>query len=85
VAEPSYRTEDQPAPRPGAPAGERQRRGPDVLTLLMGLISLTAAGMALFHWTPPLPLLDPRWLLAGAAVLVGLLLLAASIRPPRRR
>jgi hypothetical protein len=60
------------------------RRGPDVLTLLMGLISLSAAGSALFHWTPPLPLLDPRWLLAGGAVLVGLLLLVASVRPPRR-
>jgi hypothetical protein len=80
VAEPSYRTEDRPAPRPGTPAAGRQRRGPDVLTLLMGLISLTAASTALFRWTLPLPLLDPRWLLAGAAVLVGLLLLAASVR-----
>jgi len=60
-----------------------KRRGPDVLTLVMGLISLSAAGSALFHWTPPLPLLDPRWLLAGGAVLVGLLLLIASVRPPR--
>jgi hypothetical protein len=60
-----------------------ERRGPDVLTLVMGLISLSAAGSALFHWTPPLPLLDPRWLLAGGAVLVGLLLLIASVRPPR--
>ena len=64
--------------------GQRpKRRGPDVLTLVMGLISLCAASSALFHWTPPLPLLDPRWLLAGGAVLVGLLLLIASIRPPR--
>jgi uncharacterized membrane protein HdeD (DUF308 family) len=85
VAEPSYRTGDQPAPRPGSPAAGRPRRGPDVLTLLMGLISLVAACMALFQWTPPLPLLDPRWLLAGAAVLVGLLLFAASVRPPRNR
>jgi len=61
-----------------------RRRGPDVLTLVMGLISLAAASSALFHWTPPLPLLDPRWLLAGGAVLVGLLLLVASVRPPRR-
>ena len=61
-----------------------KRRGPDVLTLVMGLITLSAASSALFHWTPPLPLLDPRWLLAGGAVLVGLLLLVASIRPPRR-
>jgi hypothetical protein len=49
----------------------------------MGLISLSAAGMALFNWAPALPLLDPRWLLAGGAVLVGLLLLVASVRPTR--
>ncbi|HEX4362606.1 MAG TPA: hypothetical protein VH141_34055 [Pseudonocardia sp.] len=61
-----------------------KRRGIDVLTLVMGLLTLYAASSALFHWTPPLPLLDPRWLLAGGAVLVGLLLLVASIRPPRR-
>lgn len=69
---------------PAVAVGEQpKRRGPDVLTLVMGLISLSAAGSALFHWTPPLPLLDPRWLLAGGAVLVGLLLLIASVRPPR--
>ncbi|HEX4247867.1 MAG TPA: hypothetical protein VH008_08355 [Pseudonocardia sp.] len=69
-----------------AVAVDRQpRRGPDVLTLVMGLIALCAAASALFHWTPPLPLLDPRWLLAGGAVLVGLLLLVASVRPPRGR
>jgi hypothetical protein len=66
-----------------APVTERPSRGPDVLTLLMGLISLSAAGMALFNWAPALPLLDPRWLLAGGAVLVGLLLLVASVRPTR--
>ena len=67
-----------------APAN-RPSRAPDVLTLVMGLISLSAAGMALFNWHPDLPLLDPRWLLAGGAVLIGLLLLAASVRPARGR
>ena len=69
--------------RPDVSVAERPSRGPDVLTLLMGLISLSAAGMALFNWAPALPLLDPRWLLAGGAVLVGLLLLVASVRPTR--
>ena len=69
--------------RPDASVTERPSRGPDVLTLLMGLISLSAACMALFNWAPALPLLDPRWMLAGAAVLVGLLLLLASVRPTR--
>jgi hypothetical protein len=32
-----------------------------------------------------LPSVDPRWLIAGAALLIGLLLLATSLRPGRRR
>jgi hypothetical protein len=81
---------EQPINQPSLPdpdadhasAGERRtRRSPDVVNLAMAVITLTVAAMVLTDWTPPL---DPRWLVAGGAVLVGLLLLAASVRPARR-
>jgi hypothetical protein len=68
---------EQTADQPPAPA----RRSPDLLNLVMAVISLATAAMVLTDWRPPL---DPRWLFAAAAVLVGLALLAASIRPSRR-
>jgi hypothetical protein len=58
----------------------RIRRSPDVLNLAMAVVTLTASAMVLADWRPPL---DPRWLLAAGAVLVGLLLLLASLRPSR--
>jgi hypothetical protein len=58
----------------------RAWRSPDVLNLAMAVLTLTASAMVLADWRPPL---DPRWLLAGGAVLVGLLLLLASVRPSR--
>jgi hypothetical protein len=66
-------------------AVERRRRGPDVLTLLMGLICLISAVMTLAGWMPAMPMFDPRWLLAGGAILVGVLLLVASLRSPGAR
>ncbi|WP_028933893.1 hypothetical protein [Pseudonocardia spinosispora] len=63
---------------------KRRRQGPDLLPLLAGLVTLAMACMALANWVPNFPSLDPRWLLAGGAVLVGVLLLIASVRPPRR-
>jgi uncharacterized membrane protein HdeD (DUF308 family) len=64
---------------------KRRRQGPDLLTLFAGLVALAMACMALANWVPSFPSLDPRWLLAGGAVLVGVLLLIASVRPPRSR
>lgn len=64
---------------------KRRRHGPDLLTLLAGLVTLAVACMALANWVPDFPSLDLRWLLAGGAVLVGVLLLIASVRPPRGR
>jgi uncharacterized membrane protein HdeD (DUF308 family) len=79
VAEPTQRNE------PGLePSAERRRRAPDVLTLIMGLVCVTAAVMTLVGWMPATPLFDLRWVLAAGAVLVGLLLLAASVRTPKR-
>jgi hypothetical protein len=57
-----------------------ERRGLDVFTLLLGLATLLVSGYVLTdgaHW---LPSFDLRWALAGGAVLVGVLMLAASMR-----
>ncbi|GAB2751978.1 hypothetical protein [Amycolatopsis magusensis] len=56
----------------------RPARRLDVFTLLIGLATLGASGYVLTDGALPLPGFDPRWLIAGAAVLVGLLLLGAS-------
>ncbi len=61
----------------------RTRRGPDVLTLLVGLIALGMATSAFLGVVPDLSGFDPRWLLAAGAVLVGFLLLVGSLRGRR--
>lgn len=66
-------------------AERTRRRGPDVLTLVAGLVCLGVAILTLVGWMPGLPSFDPRWALAGAAVLIGLLMLLSSIRPRRDR
>ena len=63
----------------------RTRGGPDVLTLLAGLVALAMSVAAFVGQLPWLPDFDPRWLLAGAAALVGVLLLMGSLRRGRRR
>jgi len=66
---------------------ERRRRGPDPLALVVGLATLTMAVVAFTGRLPDLSGFDPRWLLAGGAALVGLMLLVGSLRgrPGRRR
>jgi hypothetical protein len=74
-------------PVPAAPAGEPSadrsgrpaRRGPDLLTLAAGLITLAVAVMALTGRVPHIALFDLRWVLAGGAILLGLALLSASV------
>jgi len=61
------------------------RRGPDPITLVAGLLTLVASGYVLTDGALWVPGLDPRWLLAGAALLVGVLLLAGSLRNGRHR
>jgi len=56
------------------------RRFPDLFTLLVGLISLGVAGAVLTGHDPLRAGFDLRWLLAGAAVLFGLLMLIGSLR-----
>jgi hypothetical protein len=67
--------------------GRTQRRpGVDAVTLLAGLVVLAVSSFVLtdglFGLAAPG---DPRWLLAGGAVLVGTLMLGISLRPGRRR
>ncbi|MDN5860737.1 MAG: hypothetical protein L0H84_19210 [Pseudonocardia sp.] len=69
-------TEEQPT--------ARTWRGPDPVALLVGLLTLGMALAALVGQVPDLSGFDPRWLLAGGAAVVGLLLLIGSLRGRRR-
>lgn len=59
---------------------ETRRRRPDLLTLLAGLATLFASAYVLTNGEVWVPTMDPRWLLAGGALLVGVLMLASSLR-----
>ncbi len=61
-----------------------RRHAPDTFALVVGLASLLVATMAIVGYVPELPGFDLRWLLAGGAALIGLLLLVSSLRRPRR-
>ncbi len=62
------------------PAPAARRRGPDPLALIVGLATLAMAVFAFVGELPDLSGFDPRWLLAGGAVAVGLVLLVGSLR-----
>jgi hypothetical protein len=66
-------------------AERRPRRGPDLVTLLFGVGALLVSAAALTGGSGLLPGGDPRWLLAGGAVLVGALLLIGTLHRPRDR
>jgi hypothetical protein len=59
------------------------RRGIDPLTLVVGLGALFVAAVGLSEDTGWVSAIDPRWLLAAGAVLVGILLLVGALRKPR--
>ena len=63
------------------PAPSARRRGPDPLTLLVGLATLAMAVFAFVGDLPDLSGFDPRWLLAGGAAVVGLVLLVGNLAP----
>jgi hypothetical protein len=71
---------DEPSALPESRPAER--RTPDPLTLVAGLVALAAAVMVLTGWVPEISF-DPRWVLAGGAVALGALLLVSSMRKPR--
>jgi hypothetical protein len=60
--------------------GRPARRMPDLFTLVVGLVALGVAGSGFAGRAPDLSGFDPRWLLAGGAVVLGLVLLAVSVR-----
>ncbi len=62
-----------------------QRRRFDPMLLVAGLATLAVAGYILSYHYVQLPPLDTRWVLAGGGLLVGLLMLTASLRPGRHR
>ncbi|SFQ24711.1 hypothetical protein SAMN05421810_105337 [Amycolatopsis arida] len=58
----------------------RQRHRVDLFTLLAGVAALLVSGYLLADGDRWLPDLDLRWVLAGGAVFVGVLMLTASAR-----
>lgn len=63
---------------------EVRRRGPDLLTLIVGIGTLLVSAYVLTDGALWIPSLDPRWLVAGVALVVGLFLLMLSLRGRRR-
>jgi hypothetical protein len=63
--------------------GTVRRRGPDVITLIVGVLALGMATSAFVGQVPTLAGLDARWLLAAGAAAVGLLMLVGSLRGRR--
>jgi hypothetical protein len=63
---------------------EVDRRGPDALTLIAGIATLLVSAYVLTDGALWVPSLDPRWLVAGVALVVGLFLLMLSLRGRRR-
>ena len=61
-----------------------RRRGVDVFTLIVGVATLLISAYVLSDGASWLPRFDFRWVVAGGAVFVGLLLLGASFRGKRR-
>ncbi|WP_328606282.1 hypothetical protein OG943_41140 [Amycolatopsis sp. NBC_00345] len=59
------------------------RRGVDVFSLIVGLVTLLVSAYVLSDGASWMPTFDFRWILAGGAVFVGVLLLGASFRKRR--
>ncbi|HKR48326.1 MAG TPA: hypothetical protein VJT72_01890 [Pseudonocardiaceae bacterium] len=74
---------DPGLPGTDEPGEVTPRRGPDLLTLAVGLGALGIAGTTLLGGVIWLPEVDTRWLLASVALAVGLMLVISSFRHPR--
>jgi hypothetical protein len=57
-----------------------RRAFPDPLAMIVGLVTLVVSAYALSDGALDLPAIDPRWLIGGGALVVGLMLLGASLR-----
>jgi hypothetical protein len=60
------------------------KRGVDVFTLIVGVATLLISAYVLSDGASWLPHFDFRWVIAGGAVFVGLMLLGASFGKRRR-
>lgn len=56
-------------------------RSPDLLTLVAGFAALGIAATALLGGIPWMPDIDGRWVIAGLALIIGLVLVIGSLRP----
>lgn len=60
------------------------RRRLDPVALIAGIGTLLVAAYVLTDGAIWFPSVDPRWLLAGGALVIGLIMLVASLRGGRR-
>ncbi len=63
---------------------EVEKRGPDLLTLIVGVATLIVSAYVLADGNLWVPSVDPRWIIAGGALVVGLILLGSSLRGRKR-
>jgi hypothetical protein len=63
---------------------DRSRHGIGVFTLLAGIATLFVSVYVLSDGADWFPHFDVRWMLAGGAALVGVLILATSLRSNRK-
>jgi hypothetical protein len=63
---------------------QHRRSGVDVVTLVVGIVALLASAYALSDGAEWFPDMNLRWVLAGGAVLAGILMLIASVRGGKR-
>ena len=61
------------------------RRPFDPIMLVLGLVTLAVATYIVGYGYVPFPHFDTKWVIAGGGVLVGVLMLTASLRPKRNR
>lgn len=85
VAAPGVAASEVAGPAGSTAACAPRRRVPDPVLLVVGVAAVVLGTSAVLDRTEWLAELDTRWWVAGAAMLVGLLLVLASLRPGRRR
>lgn len=77
--------EQTPFDQAHGPAGDDEHRGRrfDPVSLIAGLAALCGSAYVFFEAQTWIGQLDARWLVAGAAVVIGVIMLAASLRKDR--
>lgn len=72
-----------PADPAAAATGRPRGRRFDPLSLIAGLGALAGSGYVFLEGPVWIGHVDPRWVIAGIAVVIGVILLAASLRKDR--